>query len=42
MIGNMFGEEHPAIIPYNSNLVTCYSAWKEKKAEMMDRMRQII
>lgn len=39
MIGSMFGEEHPAIIPYNGNLVTCYSTWKEKKNEMMDRMR---
>lgn len=41
MVGNMFGEEHPAIIPYNGNLVTCYSAWKEKRSQMMDRMRQI-
>lgn len=42
MIGCMFGEEHPAIIPYNGNLVTCYSTWKEKKTQMMDRMKQII
>lgn len=42
MIANMFGEEHPAVIPYNGNLVTGYSVWKEKKNEMMDRMRQII
>ena len=42
MVGNMFGEEHTAIIPYNGNLVTCYSSWKEKKTEMMGRMKQII
>ena len=42
MVGNMFGEDHPAIIPYNGNLVTCYSSWTDKKNEMMDRMRQII
>ena len=42
MIGSMFGEEHPAMIPYNGNLVTCYSAWKEKRTEYMDRMKQII
>ena len=42
MVGSLFGEDHPAIIPYNGNLVTCYSSWKEKKNEMMERMRQII
>ena len=29
MIGNMFGEDHPAIISYNGNLVTCYSQCKD-------------
>ena len=29
MIGNMFGEDHPAIVPYNGNLVTCYSSSKD-------------
>lgn len=29
MIGNMFGEDHPAIISYNGNLVTCYSNTKD-------------
>lgn len=42
MVGCLFGEDHPAIIPYNANLVTCYCSWKEKKTEMMERMRQII
>lgn len=41
MVGNLFGEEHPAIIPYNGNLVTCYSSWKDKKNQNMERMRQI-
>lgn len=41
MVGNMFGEDHPAIIPYNGNLVSCYSSWKEKKTEYKERMRQI-
>lgn len=39
MVGSMFGEDHPAIIPYNGNLVTCYSSWKAKKDEMTSRMR---
>ena len=31
MIGAMFGEDHPAIISYNGNLVTCYSNTKDKE-----------
>jgi len=44
MIGNMFGEDHPAIISYNGNLVTCYSNTKdiEKQAERTETVKQII
>lgn len=31
MVGNMFGEDHPCIIPYNGNLVTCYSQCKDQE-----------
>lgn len=27
----MFGEDHPAIVPYNGNLVTCYSNTKDEE-----------
>ena len=42
IIGNMFGEDHPAIIPYNGNLVTCYSANKDKFTEKEPKMKAII
>lgn len=29
MISNIFGEDHPAIVAYNGNLVTCYSISKD-------------
>jgi len=25
MMGNMFGEDHPAILSYNGNIITCLS-----------------
>ena len=44
MVGNMFGEDHPAIIPYNGNLVTCYSQCKDKEIfkSKQEVIRQII
>jgi transglutaminase/protease-like cytokinesis protein 3 len=40
----MFGEDHPAIISYNGNLVTCYSNTKEKakQEERSELIKQII
>jgi hypothetical protein len=40
MIGNMFGEEHPAIISYNGNLVTCYSQCKD--VEVFKSKKEVI
>jgi len=49
MIGNMFGDEHPAILMYNGNLVTCLSLSMSKpkisdieRAEIKKTIRQII
>lgn len=44
MIGNMFGEDHPAIIPYNGNLVTCYSQCKDEELfkSKKESVKQII
>jgi hypothetical protein len=44
MIGNIYGEDHPAIIAYNGNLVTCYSSNKdkEKQQERTEVIKQII
>jgi len=42
MVGNMWGDDHPAIIPYNGNLVTCYSTNKDARAAKMPVMKQII
>lgn len=33
IVGNMFGEDHPAIMSYNGNLVTCYSNTKDKEKQ---------
>jgi hypothetical protein len=44
MVGAMFGEDHPAIISYNGNLVTCYSNTKdeEKRVSRMETVKNII
>ena len=49
MIGNMYGDEHPAMLMYHGNLVTCLSLYMGKpetsdieKAEVKKTIKQII
>ena len=49
MVGNMYGEEHPAILMFNGNIITCLSLKmgqpkvpEEEKAQTKKVVRQII
>ena len=42
MIGNMFGESHPCIMAFNTNLVTCYSMNAKLKESKKGIMSQIM
>ena len=42
MVSSMFGEEHPAILQYNNNLITCFSHQKENPEEGKKKCKDII
>lgn len=45
MIGNIFGEDHPAILSYNGNIITCLSVKLNKKGtsdQDKDEIKRII
>lgn len=42
IITSMFGDTHPCIMAFNTNLVTCYSINQKSKEEKKGIMSQII